>query len=241
MKKKHELLLQYCVGVVIICVIVFYLTYTPTVRVFGPENGDKLFILGSVHGNEPSGTLATYRLIDYLQANPTKIKQRITIMPLPNPLGYYIGSRYQMKPFHSDINRNFGEVGKDRVSEIILTYVRDSDFIVDLHEGYEYHTRYPKSMGSSIIPNKSSLAQRVSNDILPLVNNMITSADKKFGISDFYSREDCYLPDSLGCYCNKQGLHYISIETTGLLNNQQPIDIRVNQHYTLLRGIMTTL
>ena len=203
MNKKHELILKYSVGIVVICVTFFYLSYTPEIRVFGPENGKKLFILGSVHGNEPSGTLATYQLIDYLQDNPTKIKHRITIMPLPNPLGYYIGSRYQMKPFHSDINRNFSEAGKDRVSEIILTYVRESDFIVDLHEGYEYHTRYPKSMGSSIIPNKSPLAQRVSKDILSSVNNTITSSDKKFAISDFYSREDCYLPDSLGCYSNR--------------------------------------
>ena len=37
-----------------------------------------------------------------------------------------------------------------------------ADLTVDLHEGYEYHIRYPKSMGSSVIPNKSKYANEFS-------------------------------------------------------------------------------
>ena len=58
-----------------------------------------------------------------------------------NLLGYYFNSRYQLKPFNSDINRNFSDKGKDRISRIILGYVKKADLIVDLHEGYEYHIR----------------------------------------------------------------------------------------------------
>ena len=235
--KKNILL--YIVVILVISLFLFYQFYTPQVYTFGPTTGNTLFILGSVHGNEPSGTNACYRLIDYLKDKELDIQ--VIIMPMPNPLGYYLDSRYQLKPFNRDINRNFSDVGKDRVSQIILNYVRESDFIVDLHEGYEYHSRYPKSMGSSIIPNQSDVAMTISNSIVNSVNSTIKDKDKQFVVSDFYTKETCYLPDSLACYCNKHKKDYISIETTGLLDNQQPLKIRVNQHYLLLKGIIKSL
>ena len=96
-------------------------------------------------------------------------------------------------------------------------------------------------MGSSIIPNKSKVALKISNNIVHKVNKTIQDEDKKFVVSDFYDREDCYLPDSLACYCNQNKKNYISIETTGLHGNQQPIEIRVNQHYLLLKEIIKNL
>jgi len=220
----------------IVSLTLFYLIYTPTVYEFRGISEKTILIIGSVHGNEPSGTDACYHLIDYLKVN--KPQNNIIIIPFPNPIGYYIGSRYQLKPFNRDINRNFNKEGKDRISSIILDYAKRSDLIVDLHEGYEYHKRYPQSMGSSIIPNQSKLAILVSKDILDSVNNTIQEEDKKFVVSDFYIREKCYLPDSLGCWCNNHKKNYISIETTGLLMNKQSINVRVNQHLILLKRII---
>jgi len=238
-KKKTLRYLLYVIIGLLLSLFLFYTIWIPTVHTFGPENGQTLFILGSVHGNEPSGTKACYHLIDYLKGK--QLDKRVIIMPMPNPIGYYLDSRYQLKPFNRDLNRNFSDGGLDRVSSTILEYVNKSDFIVDLHEGYEYHKRYPKSMGSSIIPNKSELALSVSNNVVSKVNATIQEEDKKFVVSDFYDKEDCYLPDSLGCYCNRHKKDYISIETTGLHENQQPIHIRVEQHLLLLKGIVEAL
>ena len=238
---NSKLIVYFVIGI-IISLFLFYNFYTPSVYTYdriSKGKGKTIFILGSVHGNEPSGTKACYRLIDYLKGKP--LKNKVIIMPMPNPIGYYLDSRYQLKPFNRDLNRNFSDEGKDRISKIILEYVRTSDFIVDLHEGYEYHKRYPKSMGSSIIPNKSKVALKISNSIVHKVNKTIQDEDKKFVVSDFYDKEDCYLPDSLACYCNKNKKNYISIETTGLHGNQQPIKIRVNQHYLLLKEIINNL
>ena len=151
-KKTLQNILYVIIGL-LLSLCLFYTLYNPTIYTFGPTNGQTLFILGSVHGNEPSGTKACYHLIDYLKEK--QLDKRVIIMPMPNPIGYYMDSRYQLKPFNRDLNRNFSDEGKDRVSRIILEYVKESDFIVDLHEGYEYHKRNSKSMGSSIIPNKS--------------------------------------------------------------------------------------
>ena len=233
-----KLIVYFVIGI-IISLFLFYNFYTPQVYTYGRvSKGKTIFILGSVHGNEPSGTKACHLLMNYLKKYPPKHK--IIIMPNPNPLGLIFDTRYQLKPFNRDLNRNFSDEGKDRISKIILEYVRTSDFIVDLHEGYEYHKRYPKSMGSSIIPNKSKVALKISNSIVHKVNKTIQDEDKKFVVSDFYDKEDCYLPDSLACYCNRYKKDYISLETTGL-NNIQQIDIRVNQHYLLLKEIIKHL
>jgi len=224
--------------IIIISLTLFYLILNnPRVYTFSTNSSGKtIFILGSVHGNEPAGTKACYKLIEYLNENPPKDK--VIIMPMPNLLGYYLGTRYQLKPFNSDINRNFNNEGKDRISKIILKYVRDADLIIDLHEGYEYHIRYPKSMGSSVIPNKSKSANDLAHKMVDSVNMIIKDKNKNFVVSNFYDKEDCYLPDSLGCYSNKNKKNYISIETTGLNPNKQDIDVRVGQMVRMLKSII---
>ena len=81
-------------------------------------------------------------------------------------------------------------------------------------------------MGSSVIPNKSKIANNLAHKMVEAVNMTIKDKNKKFVVSDFYDKEDCYLPDSLACYCNKNKKNYISIETTGLNPNKQDINIR---------------
>jgi hypothetical protein len=62
----------------------------------------------------------------------------------------------------------------------------------------------------------------------------IKDKNKKFVVSNFYDKEDCYLPDSLACYCTRNKKNYISIETTGLNPNKQDIDVIVGQMVRVL-------
>ena len=97
----NSTLIIYVVIGLIISLFLFYNFYTPSVYTYGSVSKDKgktIFILGSVHGNEPSGTNACYHLIDYLKGK--LLKNKVIIMPQPNPIGYYLDSRYQMKPFN---------------------------------------------------------------------------------------------------------------------------------------------
>ena len=236
-KLTYDKILLIILIIIIIFLTLFYLVLNnPKVYTYTPSSKRTIFILGSVHGNEPAGTKACYKLIEYFDKNPPKDK--VIIMPMPNLLGYYLDSRYQLKPFNSDINRNFSNEGKDRISKIILKYVRNADLIIDLHEGYEYHIRYPKSMGSSVIPNKSKSVNDLAHKMVDSVNELIKDKDKKFVVSNFYDKEDCYLKDSLACYCNRNKKNYISIETTGLNPNKQDIDIRVGQMVRMVRSII---
>ena len=239
-KLKYDKIFIIILIILIISLTLFYLVINdPKVYIFTPtdkSSNKTIFILGSVHGNEPAGTKACYKLIEHFNKNPPKDK--VIIMPMPNLLGYYTNNRYQLKPFNSDINRNFSNEGKDRVSKIILKYVKEADLIIDLHEGYEYHIRYPKSMGSSVIPNKSKVANDTAHKMVQSVNGMITDKNKKFVLSNFYDKEDCYLKDSLACYCNRNNKNFVSIETTGLNPNKQDIDVRVGQMVRMLEAVI---
>ena len=93
-------------------------------------------------------------------------------------------------------------------------------------------------MGSSVIPNKSSITNDLAHKMVKSVNMTIKDKNKKFVVSNFYDKEDCYLPDSLACYCNINKKNYISIETTGLNPNKQDIDVRVGQMVRLLESVI---
>ena len=55
--------------------IYYYNFYVPDVYYFSSKiKGVNLFILGSVHGNEPAGTNACYKLIDLLKKGKIKVK-----------------------------------------------------------------------------------------------------------------------------------------------------------------------
>jgi len=67
------------------------------------------------------------------------------------------------------------------------------------------------------------------------VNGLIKGKDKKFVVSNFYDKEDCYLKDSLACYCNRNNKNFVSIETTGLNPNKQDINVRVGQIVKMIK------
>ena len=69
-KLKYDKILLIVFIIIIIFLTLFYLILNnPKVYTFLPKdksNGKTIFILGSVHGNEPAGTKACYKLIEYL-------------------------------------------------------------------------------------------------------------------------------------------------------------------------------
>ena len=108
-KLKYDKIFLIIFIIIIIFLSLFYLILNnPKVYTFLPKDKSSnktIFILGSVHGNEPAGTKACNKLIEYLNKNVPNNK--IIIMPMPNLLGYYTNNRYQLKPFNSDINRKW--------------------------------------------------------------------------------------------------------------------------------------
>ena len=152
---------------------------------------------------------------------------------MPNPLGFFIGSRHQLKPFNSDINRNFLGNGLDRISNIILSYVKKSDFIIDVHEGWGFNRINPNSIGSTLAYTQFDRAKNVCKEKLKEVNKIIKNNNYKFNILK-KKKNKCTPKGSLGCYCQKNNIDYILIETTGQ-NDKQKLEIRVGQDIIFLK------
>lgn len=226
---------KYLIIIILLILIYFYNFYTPEVITFtSNKKGVNIFILGSVHGNEPAGTESCYKLIEMLESKKLNLKSgSITILPMPNPLGFFIGSRHQLKPFNSDINRNFLGNGLDRISNIILSYVKKSDFIIDVHEGWGFNRINPNSIGSTLAYTQFDRAKNVCKEMLKEVNKTIKNNNYKFNILK-KKKNKCTPKGSLGCYCQKNNIDYILIETTGQ-NDKQKLEIRVGQDIIFLK------
>lgn len=70
------------------------------------EGAEVVFIMASIHGNEPAGTPLVRKLIDHIRQH-TEIARgrRIIVMPVANPDGYAKGQRHNVNKV--DLNRNF--------------------------------------------------------------------------------------------------------------------------------------
>lgn len=111
-------------------------------------NGDDvIFILATIHGNEPAGIPLVERLSEYLMQNRYLLDNRkVIIMPVANPDGLANRSRYNANGV--DLNRNFAatnrvnipKYGKSALSEpesqIIYQIINqyEPDRIITLHQ-----------------------------------------------------------------------------------------------------------
>jgi len=193
-----------------------------------------VYIQGSVHGNEPSGTDTCNKILDQIKKKEfSKFNGTLIIFPYPNLIGYTLGIRWALKDINLDINRNFVNKGKCKISKKIIQIVKKSDFIVDLHEGWGYRLKNKSSIGSTVSPTKNHSIE-ISKKIILELNKTISEDYKKFTINE---KDDCDIKSTLRCFCSKNDKNYILVETTGQ-NNIQPIEIRVNQMYLIIKNLL---
>jgi hypothetical protein len=194
-----------------------------------------VYIQGSIHGNEPSGTDTCNKILNDIKNNNfIKFKGTIIIFPYPNILGYTLGIRWALKDFNLDINRNFVDKGKCKISKKIIETANKSDFIIDLHEGYSYHLKNKNSIGSTLSVN-TDRSKEFAGKIINKLNDNININYKKFSLNN---PDPCFIDSALRCYFKNKD--YILVETTGQ-NNIQPIEIRVNQMYLIITNVLIYL
>jgi protein MpaA len=67
---------------------------------------DTTFLLATIHGDEPAGTMLLYKLSQHLQKNPHLIQGRkVILLPVANPDGMAHNTRSNVRGI--DLNRNF--------------------------------------------------------------------------------------------------------------------------------------
>ncbi len=147
----------------------------------GAEEGPTVLILGGMHGNEPAGPAAADAI-----SNWTVKRGRLVVVPRMNLPALAANQRLipQMTEPEGNLNRHFpidGEVTPGVATDLwgLLEHVKP-DWVLDLHEGYDYHRLNSGSVGSSVIACKDERATALAKKMIAAVDATITEAERKF-------------------------------------------------------------
>ncbi len=190
-------------------------------------------IVGGTHGDEPAGAAAAETIRHW----PIK-SGRLVVVPRSNIPALQAGKRNTpgLSTNLSNLNRNYPRAGTSEppregvatdIWQLALAY--RPDWLLDLHEGYDFHQINEKSVGSSIITFPIGRALDAADLMLAAVNETISEPKLKF------VRRDMPIDGSLA---RAGGEHFkipsMTLETT----SKQPMSKRVRQHEIMVHALL---
>ncbi len=159
-------------------------------KVYGRRDGNTLFVLGGIQGDEPGGFLSAdlYARFQLEQGN-------LIVIPRANLKSIILFNR----GINGDMNRlfidNSTNTGMDQqVVKVIMSLMRQADMFLNLHDGWGFHhpvhisdQRNPKRFGQSIIvdadeyrcDNKTLDLKGMATTVLDNINARITNEDHR--------------------------------------------------------------
>ena len=147
----------------------------------GPEEGPTILILGGMHGNEPAGPAAA----DAISSWSVK-RGRLVVVPRMNLPALAANQRLipEMTEPEGNLNRHFpigAAVTPGVATDLwgLLEHVKP-DWVLDLHEGYDYHRLNSGSVGSSVIACKDERATELAKKMIAAVDATIEEEGRKF-------------------------------------------------------------
>ncbi len=210
---------------------------TPWHRVESGEPGPIVMIVGGVHGNEPAGARAAEQIRHW----PLK-RGELIVIPRANVAGLRARMRFvpNRPPATRDLNRNFPKTDeKNETAGVLagaiwsLAKERKPDWLLDLHEGTDFHQINKKSVGSSIIPTKGEGMEDAVRKALGAVNATIEEPKKKL------VRLRYPVTGSLARAAHERlGMRRMILETTV---KEQPLSRRSRQHRIMVHAILSHL
>ncbi len=147
------------------------------------KEGPTIYIIGGIHGDEPAGSQAAYRLTEY---KPNKGK--LYIFPAVNEEGLADNNRYISNGV--DINRCFpGEESGNKGEQIafhLFEFLRDkADMVIDLHESEHFAREDSECLGQSIVAGKLDQSILYSMNVIADINKGIESQKNKFILNSY--------------------------------------------------------
>lgn len=145
--------------------------------------GPTALVLGGVHGNEPAGYRAARQISGWHIA-----KGRLVVVPRANNLGLLKGTRRMpgLPKKRGDLNRQFPTKARTTPVGVLATALWSfvtrlrPDVVLDLHEGYDFARRNPKSVGSSVIGAEHPGAGAIAKAAQAAVNAEVEAPGLKF-------------------------------------------------------------
>lgn len=202
------------------------------------RDGPTVLIIGGMHGNEPAGAVAAEQISHW-----PILRGTLVVIPRANPpaLAENI-RRIPGKPQRDgDLNRNFPATQSDRgvlgpTAEHLWAFITDirPDWLLDLHEGFDFHARNPRSVGSTVIHFNDEELNRLAALMLQTVNAEVTEEEKKFQSVSRGPRETGLLRAA----SHHLGSRGYVLETTWA---DQPMSLRVRQHRLMVHTLLSEL
>jgi len=199
------------------------------------QPGPTVFIGGGAHGNEPAGAAAA----EAIRRWPI-VRGKLVVVPRANVPALKAGKRYTpgTPRREANLNRNYPSTrsanarGTPAREIWALVLQQQPDWLLDLHEGYDFHQVNSRSDGSSIITSANTNAETAGRLMLQAVNDTIPEPQLKFvlrrmGTSGMLARAAA---DDLG-------IPAMILETT----SKRPLEDRVRQHEIMVSCLLRHL
>lgn len=201
--------------------------------------GPTLLVTGGLHGNEPAG----FRAAEQIRHWPIQ-RGKLIVVPRVNTPGLKQATRWlpgEPKATRN-ANRNFPRTGEPNEAHSVpvkalwkFMQEQKPDWVVDLHEGFDFNIANSKSDGSSIIyfdtPEMQELAAKIHND----VNSTIKDPDRKIVKR---SKSGPINGGLVRAAVQQLGAKGFCFETT---YSKQPISTRTRQHRIMVHRLMCAL
>lgn len=209
------------------------------------KSGSTVLIVGGMHGNEPAGSRAAEQIRHW-----PIVSGKLIVIPRANVLALEANRRLTPgQPGEAaNLNRNFPPVDPGDASKVQprgelaaalwrFALKMKPDWVIDLHEGFEFHRSHnppegkDKSVGSSVI----YLGGKTMD---PLVGKVIAAADKT--VTDPAKRFSRIrrgpVTTGLARACiNVIGAEALILETT---YKDQPLSLRTRQHRAMTNVLL---
>jgi predicted deacylase/putative intracellular protease/amidase len=198
--------------------------------------GPVIMIAGGAHGNEPAGALAAERIRHW-----PLLRGKLVVVPRANVPALNAGKRLSpgVAKELANLNRNYPRAEKtepprgEAAGAIWAAALEHHpDWVLDLHEGFDFHSVNSNSVGSSIIAFPETTCLQAANSMLTAVNGSVTNPSAKFVVRR--GPVDGSLARAAGAVLQ---IPAMTLETT----SKQPIELRVSQHQIMVRQLFLDL
>lgn len=204
---------------------------TPLYVIDSGVAGPTVWVIGGTHGNEPAGYKAAALVKDF------RIKKgRLVVLPQANKLAVQNHVRYVSST--GDLNRNYptsatgAPIG--RLATSIWSFMKKfhPDWLVDMHEGYDFHNVVSAAVGQTAIVYPNAETEKVARMAIDKLNAGITGTAHDFSLMRWPT------PGSHARAAGQfLGAHALTFETSV----KQTSTVRINQQLTMVRTILSYL
>lgn len=144
------------------------------------KTGSRIYISTGIHGDEPAGPLAAWRL---LQENNWPLDAELWLLPCLNPIGFVLNTREGADG--KDLNRDYRHLETGEITAHIRWLERQPNFELTLclHEDWEAHGFYVYELNPDQRPTLAEKMVQAVARVCPIdLSPVIEGRDAKDGI-----------------------------------------------------------